>query len=170
MDLHEVHTTLKYLIRDRDSTYTAAFDAVLPGSGIAIIKTAIQVPRMNAIKKRWIRTCRAELLDRTLIVNQAPCYRRYANTNRSTTNTDPTAHYTPQHHYSHSPSQSANQTNSTTSTSNDVIDSAASSTNTITRPDQHGWTFRHLQLRPLDLTVCCHLTPRVLIHEYAQVT
>lgn len=26
---------------------------------------------MNAILERWIRTCRAELLDRTLIVNQA---------------------------------------------------------------------------------------------------
>jgi putative transposase len=71
MDLHEVHTTLKYLIRDHDSTYTAAFDTVLPDSGIVIIKTAIQVPRMNAIMERWIRTCRTELLDRTLIVNQA---------------------------------------------------------------------------------------------------
>jgi hypothetical protein len=30
MDLHEASTTLKYLIRDRDSTYTAAFDAVCP--------------------------------------------------------------------------------------------------------------------------------------------
>jgi hypothetical protein len=26
---------------------------------------------MNAIMERWIRTCRAELLDRTLILNQA---------------------------------------------------------------------------------------------------
>jgi hypothetical protein len=34
-------------------------------------KTGIRVPRMNAIMKRWIRTCRAELLDRTLILNQA---------------------------------------------------------------------------------------------------
>jgi putative transposase len=57
MDLHEVHTTLKYLIRDRDSTYTAAFDAVVSDSAIAIIKTAIQVSRMNAIMERWIRTC-----------------------------------------------------------------------------------------------------------------
>jgi putative transposase len=28
--------------------------------------TGIRVPRMNAIMERWIRTCRAELLDRTL--------------------------------------------------------------------------------------------------------
>jgi hypothetical protein len=26
---------------------------------------------MNAIMERWVRSCRAELLDRTLIVNQA---------------------------------------------------------------------------------------------------
>jgi putative transposase len=29
------------------------------------------MPRMNAITERWIRTCRHELLDRTLILNQA---------------------------------------------------------------------------------------------------
>jgi transposase InsO family protein len=71
MDLQEVSATMKYLIRDRDSRYTAAFDAVLADSGITITKTGIRVPRMNAIMERWIRTCRAELLDRTLILNQA---------------------------------------------------------------------------------------------------
>ncbi|WP_242624092.1 transposase [Micromonospora kangleipakensis] len=29
------------------------------------------MPRMNAIMERWIQTCRRELLDRTLIWNQA---------------------------------------------------------------------------------------------------
>jgi putative transposase len=71
MDLQDAHATVKYLIRDRDSRYTTAFDAVLADSGIAIITSGIRVPRMNAIMERWIRTCRTELLDRTLIVNQA---------------------------------------------------------------------------------------------------
>jgi len=71
MDLQDTDTSVKYLIRDRDSRYTAAFDAVLADSGIAITKTVIRLPRMNAIMERWIRTCRAELLDRTLILNQA---------------------------------------------------------------------------------------------------
>jgi putative transposase len=70
MDLQEVSATVKYLIRDRDSRYTAAFDAVFADSGITITKTGIRVPRMNAIMERWIRTCRTELLDRTLILNQ----------------------------------------------------------------------------------------------------
>jgi putative transposase len=71
MDLQDAHATVKYLIRDRDSRYTTAFDSVLADSGITITTTGIRVPRMNAIMERWIRTCRAELLDRTLILNQA---------------------------------------------------------------------------------------------------
>jgi putative transposase len=62
---------VKYLIRDRDSRYTAAFDAVFHAEGIAIVKAGIRVPRMNAIMERWVRSCRAELLDRTLVVNRA---------------------------------------------------------------------------------------------------
>ena len=29
------------------------------------------MPRMNAVMERWVRTCRSELLDRTLIWNHA---------------------------------------------------------------------------------------------------
>jgi putative transposase len=71
MDLHDAGIAATYLVRDRDSRYTAAFDAVLADSNITTVKTGNRVPRMNAIMERWIRTCRAELLDRTLIVNQA---------------------------------------------------------------------------------------------------
>jgi putative transposase len=71
MDLTDAGATVKYMIRDRDSRYTAAFDAVFHSEGIAIVKTGVRVPRMNAIMERWVRSCRGELLDRTLIVNQA---------------------------------------------------------------------------------------------------
>src|SRR5258705_4249089 len=71
MDLQDAGATVKYLIRDRDSRYTPAFDAVFRNDGVAIVKTGIRVPRMNAIMERWVRSCRAELLDRTLIVNRA---------------------------------------------------------------------------------------------------
>jgi transposase InsO family protein len=70
MDLHDADATVKYLIRDRDSKYTSAFDAVFCDCGIGIVTTRIRVPRMNAITERWIRTCRTERLDRTLILNQ----------------------------------------------------------------------------------------------------
>jgi putative transposase len=71
MDLHDAGASVKHLIRDRDSRYANAFDAVFHDEGIAIVKTSIRVPRMNAIMERRVRSCRAELLDRTLIVNQA---------------------------------------------------------------------------------------------------
>lgn len=72
MDLQDADaTTVKYLIRDHDNKYTTTSDTVLADSGITVITTGIRVPRMNAIMERWIRTCRTELLDRTLILHQA---------------------------------------------------------------------------------------------------
>jgi putative transposase len=68
MDIQDTGTTaMRYLIRDRDSKYTTTFDTILADSGITTVKTGIRAPRMNAIMERWIRTCRSELLNRTLI-------------------------------------------------------------------------------------------------------
>ncbi|MFC8037695.1 integrase core domain-containing protein, partial [Streptomyces griseoincarnatus] len=58
-------------IRDRDSKYTRAFDAVFAAEGIEVVTTGIRIPRMNSIMERWVQTCRHELLDRTLIWNQS---------------------------------------------------------------------------------------------------
>jgi transposase InsO family protein len=71
MDLKDAGATVRHLIRDRDSKFTRAFDAVFEAEGIEIVTTAIRVPRMNSITARWVQTCRHELLDRTLIWNQA---------------------------------------------------------------------------------------------------
>jgi hypothetical protein len=46
------------------------FDTILADSGITVVRCGVRVPRMNAITERWVRTCRRELLDRTLIFNQ----------------------------------------------------------------------------------------------------
>jgi transposase InsO family protein len=70
IDLYDAGATAGYLIRDRDGKYPASFDAILADSGIAVVRSGVQVPRMNAIMERWVRTCRRELLDRTLIWNQ----------------------------------------------------------------------------------------------------
>jgi putative transposase len=51
--------------------HTRAFDAVFEAEGIEVVTTGIRVPRMNSIMERWVQTCRHELLDRTLIWNQA---------------------------------------------------------------------------------------------------
>jgi len=59
------------LIRDRDGKYPAVFDQVLADAGITIVLSGVRMPRMNSIMERWIQACRRELLDRTLIWNQA---------------------------------------------------------------------------------------------------
>ena len=71
MDLGEQAHRVKFMIRDRGSNFTAAFDAVLADAGIRTVLCNVQTPRMNAIAERWIGGCRRELLDRTLIWNQA---------------------------------------------------------------------------------------------------
>jgi putative transposase len=70
MDLEDAGGKFKYLIRDRDGKYPGVFDALLADAGIKVMLSGIQVPRMNAIMERWVRSCRRELLDRTLIWNQ----------------------------------------------------------------------------------------------------
>jgi putative transposase len=71
LDLGERFGDFRFLIRDRGSNFTASFDAVFHATGTTIVRTAVQAPRMNAICERLIGTLRRELLDRTLILNQA---------------------------------------------------------------------------------------------------
>ncbi len=70
MDLGEQAEQVKFMIRDRGSNFTTAFDAILAGVGIRTVLCNIRTPRMNAITERWIGGCRRELLDRTLVWNQ----------------------------------------------------------------------------------------------------
>src|SRR5229473_2099159 len=71
MDLGDQAHRVRFMIRDRGSNFTTAFDAVLVDAGIQTVLCNVQTPRMNAIAERWIGGCRRELLDRTLIWNQA---------------------------------------------------------------------------------------------------
>jgi putative transposase len=70
MNLEDHADSFKFLIRDRDTKFTAAFDAVLAAAGIRIIKTPVRAPRANAIAERWISSARRECLDRMLITGE----------------------------------------------------------------------------------------------------
>ena len=70
MDLGEQAHRVKFMVRDRGSNFTTAFDAVLADAGIRTVLCNVRTPRMNAIAERWIGGCRRELLDSTLVWNQ----------------------------------------------------------------------------------------------------
>ena len=70
MDLEDAGTRVKFVLHDRDASFTAAFDAVFRAAGVRVVRSAVQAPRMNSIMERWIGSCRRESLDRTLIWNQ----------------------------------------------------------------------------------------------------
>jgi putative transposase len=66
---------IRFLIRDNDKKFTAAFDTVFRSEGIDVIPTPVHAPNANACMERWIRSAREECRDKRLIINAAPLRR-----------------------------------------------------------------------------------------------
>src|SRR6202165_873207 len=78
----------KFLLRDNDGKFTAAFDAIAVGTGIRVIRTPVLAPKANAFVERCVGSLRREYLDHVLLLSQGHLqrvldeYRPYFNASR----------------------------------------------------------------------------------------
>ena len=70
MTLQEEGRSPRFLIHDRDTKFSGAFDGVFRSEGMRIVLAPIRAPNANAFCERWVGTVRAECLDWTLIIGR----------------------------------------------------------------------------------------------------
>jgi putative transposase len=68
MTLDDRAGRFRFLVRDRDTKFTAPFDAVVAAEAIKVRSTPVRAPRANAYAEWWVGRVRRELWDRMLIV------------------------------------------------------------------------------------------------------
>jgi transposase InsO family protein len=78
MDLGDRAAGFRFLVRDRDAKFSAAFDAVFAAGGVQVLRIPPQAPMANAYAERWVRTVRTECLGWLLIGNRHHLHRLLA--------------------------------------------------------------------------------------------
>ena len=69
-ELEDKGRSFKFLVRDRDSKFTVAFDAVFTSAGTRVIKCPVRTPSANAFAERWVGTVRRECTDHLLVLGR----------------------------------------------------------------------------------------------------
>ena len=62
-ELQEQGSQAKFLICDNDKKFPFAFEHVLAGEGVRVIRTPLQAPKANAYAERWVGSAGRECLD-----------------------------------------------------------------------------------------------------------
>ena len=57
----------RYLIHDRDTKYSAKFDAIIRSAGIKPIKLPPRSPNLNAFSERWVKSVKSEILEKQVL-------------------------------------------------------------------------------------------------------
>ena len=128
MDLDEHANRFRFIIRDRDAKFSAAFDTVFSAAGVQVLKTPPRAPKANAYAERRVPTVRTECVDWILVWNPRHLQRVLTEYLRHYNTARPTAAST-----SRSPSQRRPRRSKNFAASNAPTYSVDSSTNTATR-------------------------------------
>ena len=70
MELDDRGRQVRFLLHERDAKFPRAFDALVSGENIRVIRTPVRAPNANAHMERSVGTVRLECLDRMLIVGR----------------------------------------------------------------------------------------------------
>jgi putative transposase len=65
----------RILICDRDRKWSDGFRRIVEGAGVRIVLTPVQAPNANAHAERFVRSIRAECLDRQILFGERPLHR-----------------------------------------------------------------------------------------------
>jgi putative transposase len=72
VDLVNQARRFRFLVRDRDTKFTASFDAGFADVGIAVLRSPPRAPKATAYAyaERWVSSVRRECLDRMLTLHE----------------------------------------------------------------------------------------------------